>query len=66
MCFKLAHQDAFRKGKTLHRDISLGNVLIGMEGNALLIDWELSKNLAIETPSNRKWRTVGILSALFS
>jgi hypothetical protein len=45
----------------LHQDINLGGILIGQNGKALLIDWELSKHEAAENkPSGRKWRTVRI------
>ena len=40
----LAHDDAFNKAGVLHRDISVGNIMI-TEGNGMLIDWDLSKRV---------------------
>ncbi|KAF8970554.1 hypothetical protein BDZ97DRAFT_1652449 [Flammula alnicola] len=43
-CALLAHWDAVTKANILHRDVSLGNiVMVGEEG--ILIDWELSKRV---------------------
>ncbi|KAK7433817.1 hypothetical protein VKT23_020533 [Stygiomarasmius scandens] len=39
----IAHRDALRKCKLLHRDISAGNLLITTNGRGLLGDWELCK-----------------------
>ncbi|KAL7277796.1 hypothetical protein ACG7TL_008739 [Trametes sanguinea] len=49
----IAHQDAYEKAKIMHRDISVGNILIipptGKDGKTtyqgVLADWELSKRL---------------------
>ncbi|KAK7030413.1 hypothetical protein VNI00_014157 [Paramarasmius palmivorus] len=38
-----AHTDACKRG-ILHRDVSIGNILIGPDGGGLLIDWELAKS----------------------
>jgi len=40
----VAHKYAYEKGKILHRDISVGNILI-VENGGLLIDWDLCKPL---------------------
>ncbi|KAI3597567.1 other 1 protein kinase [Moniliophthora roreri] len=40
-----AHTEAYRKG-ILHRDISIGNILISENGGGLLIDWEFGKSIA--------------------
>jgi RIO-like serine/threonine protein kinase len=40
----LAHNDAFNKAGVLHRDISVGNILI-TKGKGILIDWDLSKRV---------------------
>ncbi|ESK81051.1 other 1 protein kinase, partial [Moniliophthora roreri MCA 2997] len=40
-----AHTEAYRRG-ILHRDISIGNILINEDGGGLLIDWEFSKPIA--------------------
>ncbi|KAF5386277.1 hypothetical protein D9757_008595 [Collybiopsis confluens] len=44
----IAHQVAFEKGSRLHRDISVGNIIITDEGKGMLIDWELSKDVKQE------------------
>lgn len=46
--FGIAHQEAWEKSQVLHRDISLGNILIDVESTlkrprGLLADWELCK-----------------------
>ncbi|KAI9062376.1 hypothetical protein FKP32DRAFT_1574173, partial [Trametes sanguinea] len=49
----MAHEDAFKRAKVLHRDISVGNILIvppiggngTANGQGLLADWELSKRV---------------------
>jgi thiamine kinase-like enzyme len=46
------------KAKILHRDISVGNILITSQGNGILIDWELSKDLNQTT----EWVTISSLS----
>jgi thiamine kinase-like enzyme len=38
----LAHEDAYNKAGVLHRDISVGNIMI-TKGHGILIDWDLSK-----------------------
>uniref|UniRef100_A0A0W0G8T5 Fungal-type protein kinase domain-containing protein n=1 Tax=Moniliophthora roreri TaxID=221103 RepID=A0A0W0G8T5_MONRR len=54
-----AHTEAYRKG-ILHRDISIGNILISENGGGLLIDWEFGKSIA--NPEVRVMaRTVGLL-----
>ena len=42
-CHSVAHKEAFENAKILHRDISVGNILITNDGHGLLIDWDLSK-----------------------
>ncbi|KAF5389910.1 hypothetical protein D9757_003597 [Collybiopsis confluens] len=44
----IAHQVAFEEGSRLHRDISVGNIIITDEGRGMLIDWELSKDVKQE------------------
>jgi len=47
----LALMDAFKAG-LLHRDFSPGNIIITIDGNGILVDWDLSKPLIeiLETP----------------
>jgi hypothetical protein len=52
------HSEAAQKAKILHRDISVGNILITSEGNGILIDWELSKDLSTMTEARVNERTV--------
>ncbi|KAF8622964.1 hypothetical protein AX15_006607 [Amanita polypyramis BW_CC] len=39
----IAHGDAFFEAEILHRDISVGNIVISNNGTGLLIDWDLCK-----------------------
>ena len=51
-----AHRRAHSDAKILHRDISPGNIMITNEGNGLLVDWDLSKDIGasnIESPPER-------------
>lgn len=41
----IAHDAAFFDARILHRDISVGNILITDEGKGLLVDWDLCINL---------------------
>jgi serine/threonine-protein kinase RIO1 len=40
-----AHQHACKDANILHRDISIGNIIV-YQGEGLLIDWELSCDLS--------------------
>ncbi|KAF8553900.1 hypothetical protein OG21DRAFT_1509533 [Imleria badia] len=51
-----AHSHAFKFAKILHRDISVGNIILTNEGKGLLIDWELAKKVN-EGGSRRPDRT---------
>ncbi|KAG1778646.1 hypothetical protein EV702DRAFT_1196157 [Suillus placidus] len=44
-----AHHDAFGNTKILHRDLSIGNIVI-YQGKGFLIDWDLAKLLIIQGP----------------
>ncbi|KAG2740242.1 hypothetical protein P692DRAFT_20678748, partial [Suillus brevipes Sb2] len=44
-----AHKDAFELAKVLHRDLSVGNVVI-YKGKGYLIDWDLAKLVNINGP----------------
>ncbi|KAI0057011.1 hypothetical protein BV25DRAFT_1920544 [Artomyces pyxidatus] len=46
------HRDAYEAG-ILHRDVSVGNILIGPDGQGLLIDWDLATSV---TELNRPGR----------
>ncbi|KIM72609.1 hypothetical protein PILCRDRAFT_30353, partial [Piloderma croceum F 1598] len=46
-----AHQHAHFRVRILHRNISVGNILITDEGKGLLIDWDLCLNLNDERAS---------------
>ncbi|CAA7260739.1 unnamed protein product [Cyclocybe aegerita] len=45
-CALIAHFEAVTKAGILHRDVSVGNIIITDSGG-LLIDWELSKKLSL-------------------
>ncbi|KAG1779841.1 hypothetical protein EV702DRAFT_1043716 [Suillus placidus] len=45
----IAHKDAFELAKVLHRDLSVGNVVI-YKGKGYLIDWDLAKLVNINGP----------------
>ncbi|KAF5389203.1 hypothetical protein D9757_003381 [Collybiopsis confluens] len=45
-----AHRQAFFEASRLHRDISVGNIIITDEGRGMLIDWELSKDSKQKVP----------------
>ncbi|KAI9062392.1 hypothetical protein FKP32DRAFT_1593547 [Trametes sanguinea] len=63
----VAHEDAYEKAKTMHCDISVGNILIlppgGKNGNpiyqGLLVDWELSKRLSDYSTERRRSHRAG-------
>jgi RIO-like serine/threonine protein kinase len=40
-CQSTAHDAAYFKASILHRDISVGNILIDEDGDGFLIDWDL-------------------------
>ena len=52
-----AHSHAFEVAKLLHRDISMGNIILTNEGRGLLIDWEMAKKVN-EIGRRRPDRTV--------
>lgn len=56
----LAHTEAIENAKILHRDISVGNIIISDRGG-LLIDWDLAKDIDnLEKISRQPFRTVSL------
>lgn len=49
----LAHKDAYNKAGVLHRDISVGNIMI-TKGHGILIDWDLSKQVKQDPSADDK------------
>ncbi|KAF8872107.1 hypothetical protein CPB84DRAFT_1967539 [Gymnopilus junonius] len=49
-----AHDVAYFDARILHRDISVGNILITEEGKGLLIDWDLCIDLRREATGGRR------------
>ncbi|KAG2073504.1 hypothetical protein BDR04DRAFT_950482, partial [Suillus decipiens] len=45
----LAHKDAYEKAGVLHRDLSIGNIVI-FHGKGILIDWDLAKLVSTKGP----------------
>ncbi|KAF8798322.1 hypothetical protein BYT27DRAFT_7177818, partial [Phlegmacium glaucopus] len=55
--FVLAHTEAFEKAGILHRDVSVGNIIINDRGG-LLIDWDLSRDIDdLDKISRQPFRT---------
>ncbi|KAG7085459.1 hypothetical protein E1B28_003020 [Marasmius oreades] len=52
-----AHQGAYQDAKIIHRDVSVGNILILADGKGVLIDWDLSKSLEQQGGPRQKQRT---------
>ena len=52
----LAHDDAFYEARVLHRDISVGNIVILEDGTGLLVDWDLCK--VMDSASENEKRVV--------
>ncbi|KAF9520319.1 hypothetical protein BS47DRAFT_1335924 [Hydnum rufescens UP504] len=53
------HQDAFERANILHRDISVGNILIKDDGRGMLIDWDLSVNNSDPVSAARRMKRTG-------
>ena len=56
--FASAHKEAYEAG-ILHRDISVGNIMITPEGRGLLIDWDMCKFIDDLPHIRQSERTVG-------
>jgi len=60
MSYFVAHDAAYYDANILHRDISVGNIMIS-EGGGFLIDWNMCVHVEEEAePSGRVERTVDI------
>ena len=59
-----AHQDAWEKAHILHRDVSMGNILINVEtGTGFLNDWDLCKYKdELDKPASQHVRSVSASS----
>lgn len=53
--------DAVNKAKYLHRDISLGNVMISANGEGVLNDWDHSSRIWKGGKSTNVFRTVSCI-----
>uniref|UniRef100_A0A0W0G398 Fungal-type protein kinase domain-containing protein n=1 Tax=Moniliophthora roreri TaxID=221103 RepID=A0A0W0G398_MONRR len=61
-CGVIAHQDPVVKAGVLHRDVSVGNILIVRENGTLdgiLIDWELSERIDRRPTEARSYERIG-------
>ena len=59
-CF-VAHDAAYYDANILHRDISVGNIMISEGGEGFLIDWDMCVCVGLGAKSSgRVERTVGI------
>ena len=60
MSYFVAHDAAYYDASILHRDISVGNIMIS-EGGGFLIDWDMCVRVGLGAQSSgRVERTVGI------
>jgi len=58
----LAHKEAYENARILHRDVSVGNILITDEGRGLLIDWDMCKHVRdLPEAARQSERTVSFL-----
>jgi RIO-like serine/threonine protein kinase len=55
-----AHRESYYNGRVLHRDISAGNIVI-YNGGGLLIDWDMSKDLDLNSDDKNITRTVSYI-----
>ncbi|KIM39244.1 hypothetical protein M413DRAFT_48285, partial [Hebeloma cylindrosporum] len=53
------HDAAYFDAKILHRDISVGNILIDKDGDGFLIDWDLCIRISDNPPSARRPQRTG-------
>ncbi|KAG7097890.1 hypothetical protein E1B28_005203 [Marasmius oreades] len=52
-----AHKGAYEDARIMHRDVSVGNILILDNGKGVLIDWDLSKSLDKKGTPRQNQRT---------
>lgn len=63
LCFSLSqgHDEAYFKAQILHRDISVGNIMIDKDGHRFVIDWDLCTRTGnSEKGPRRPERTVSL------
>ncbi|THU76235.1 hypothetical protein K435DRAFT_705268, partial [Dendrothele bispora CBS 962.96] len=51
------HTDAYEKAAILHRDVSVGNILVTEDRKGLSSDWELSKPISELSEARQHERT---------
>jgi len=58
----IVHTDAYNKTQILHRDVSIGNILITEKGTEILINWDLLKKVKDDANAKprRHLRMVGV------
>jgi hypothetical protein len=54
LCYFLAHQGAYKAG-ILHRDFSVGNIIIDSGGNGWLINWDSSSRIPCASLSHLRF-----------
>ncbi|KAA1467094.1 hypothetical protein DENSPDRAFT_227085 [Dentipellis sp. KUC8613] len=52
----IALGEAYSRAKILHRDVSGGNIMITEKGRGILIDWDLSRDVAAASPAQGQLR----------
>ena len=57
----LAHKVAYEVANVLHRDVSVGEILLDSKGHGLLIDGDLSKDITLQEARVTE-RTVSLVS----
>ena len=60
LMYLAAHRKSYYNGYVLHRDISAGNIIIYKNGG-LLIDWDMSKDLDLQTNEKNISRIIGYI-----
>lgn len=61
----IGHEQAWLDAGVLHQDISPGNIIIGQNGHAMLVDWDLCKyKEELGQPANRHGRAASSREAI--